>query len=226
MIFLPVSASALVSLVCLPTSPVSNPVNPNVAFCLISFFSRRCSLDLAYGDCKGLKRPEAIRRCDKCRSWFHISCGQMGLGEAISYAEARDEALCRTCSRVSIGAGGKEPGPNVQKHLALLRSKRQHMLALLERELDSGWPDGVFDLNVSPPGGRGSYRICARCLKTNVPMIFLWVRMVASWASVPSWTAFLLPALPAVAAPLLSCRVVPNIFVRESVRYQRGQPWP
>lgn len=73
----------------------------------------------------------------------------MVLGSGISCAEAVFESLCRTCSRILIGGWGRDPGASVQKQEALVRLKRREMLSLLERELDSGWPEGVFDLNVS-----------------------------------------------------------------------------
>lgn len=110
---------------------------------------RRCAHDLAYGGCDGLKRPESIVRCDKCTSWFHVSCGQVGLGNGISCRDARDEALCRTCSRQMLGGLGKDSGPLAQKHAAQARKKRHSMLAFLDADAESGRAEGVFDLSVS-----------------------------------------------------------------------------
>ncbi|CAN0459466.1 unnamed protein product, partial [Hapterophycus canaliculatus] len=71
---------------------------------------RQCAFNLANGACDGLTRAGTIVRCDKCLAWYHVSCGQMVLGDGISGDEARGEILCRTCSRLAIGVPhGREP---------------------------------------------------------------------------------------------------------------------
>ncbi|CAN0404769.1 unnamed protein product, partial [Ectocarpus fasciculatus] len=122
---------------------------------------RRCAHDLAVGGCEGITREGTIVRCDKCKAWYHISCGQMVRGDGISSDEAREETLCRTCARLTIGAPqGKDHTATLQKQLTLVREKRTKMLDFLEGDVETGAPCGVFDLplnirDVSTAGGVG-----------------------------------------------------------------------
>ncbi|CAN0525424.1 unnamed protein product [Ectocarpus sp. 12 AP-2014] len=92
-------------------------------------------------------------------AWYHVSCGQMVRGDGISSEEAREETLCRTCARITIGAPqGKDPTATLQKQLSLIREKRTKMLEFLEEDVETGAPCGVFDLplnirDVSTAGG-------------------------------------------------------------------------
>ena len=89
-------------------------------------------------------------RCDKCLGSFHVSCGKVGLGKGVFHMDARDGALCRTCSRQTYRSQNKEPGVSAVRQMALARAKRKSMLEFLEKEVAGGGrPDGVFDLNVS-----------------------------------------------------------------------------
>lgn len=89
-------------------------------------------------------------RCDKCLAWFHVSCGQVVLGDGISSAEATDETLCRTCARHTVGAPqGKDPTATLQKQLSMLREKRKRMMEFLEADVENGPPEDVFKFKVS-----------------------------------------------------------------------------
>lgn len=89
-------------------------------------------------------------RCDKCLGSFHVSCGKVGLGKAVFHTDARNGALCRTCSRQMYRTQNKEPYASVLKQMALARGKRKSMLEFLEKEAEGGGKlHGVFDLNVS-----------------------------------------------------------------------------
>lgn len=87
-------------------------------------------------------------RCDKCLSWSHISCG--GVAIPRGYGDPDDnQQLCRTCLP-RMGPFAAEPSGALQKEeVAVLRAKRKEMLGFLEKDVASGWPEGVFDLNVS-----------------------------------------------------------------------------
>ncbi|CAN0333308.1 unnamed protein product [Pylaiella littoralis] len=111
---------------------------------------RRCALDLAIGGCDGVTREDTIVRCDKCRAWYHVTCGQMVLGDGISSAGARDETICRTCARLSIGLpAGKDPTVSLQKQLSSVREKRKKMMEFLEADVKGGAPEAVFGFKLS-----------------------------------------------------------------------------
>lgn len=127
---------------------------------------RRCASDLAAGGCEGTSGGDTIVRCDLCKAWFHISCGQMAIGDGMSTEDSKDETICRTCARISIGVmQGKDPSVAVQRQLALIRERSKTMLAFLEEESRAGAGplEGVIDLNVSPaepPAGRPAVCFC------------------------------------------------------------------
>lgn len=125
------------------------------------------------GDCEGITREGTIVRCDKCMAWYHISCGQMVRGDGISSDEARDETLCRTCARISIGAPqGKDPTATLQKQLTLVREKRTKMLEFLEGDVETGVPCGVFDLPVG--GVVAENALAARSVSAKKHAFTMW----------------------------------------------------
>lgn len=96
-------------------------------------------------------------RCDMCHFWSHISCG--GVATPLGYGGSEDnKQLCRACLP-RMGPLSADPSGAVQKEeAATVRRRRKDMLRFLERDVATGWPQGVFDLNVSE--NRPEYQLC------------------------------------------------------------------
>lgn len=89
-------------------------------------------------------------RCDKCLAWYHVSCGQIVLGDGISGEDARDETLCKTCARLMVRMpNAKEPPAVVQRQMAVVREKRKNTLVFLEEDANGGSPDVGGDADVA-----------------------------------------------------------------------------
>lgn len=153
--------------------------------------SSRCAYDLAFGECNGIGPSEGIVRCDHCGTWSHVVCGGVAMGgrvkEMLHVPTAtgliasrggasvevgsmvrKEEHLCRGCARVSEPSSGSDPDPRVMEALNYGRDSRAKMLMFVEKDIATGCPYGVFDLNV-----RGRFSRVA-CVEVSPP--FGWPR--------------------------------------------------